>query len=100
MHDAEIILSRSGYSTIMDLVQIKRNAILVPTPGQTEQEYLGQHLHEKKWMYTVSQKNFNLEKALREFQQERINTARQVSGNNLQEVIEEFDSENDSKELA
>ena len=34
------IISRSGYSTIMDLWFLNRNAILIPTPGQTEQEYL------------------------------------------------------------
>jgi len=35
-----VIVSRSGYSTIMDLWYLKKNAILIPTPGQTEQEYL------------------------------------------------------------
>ena len=34
------VLCRSGYSTIMDLALLKANAILVPTPGQTEQVYL------------------------------------------------------------
>ena len=48
---SEYIIARSGYSTIMDLAKIQRNAILVPTPGQTEQEYLARYLHEKKWMY-------------------------------------------------
>jgi UDP-N-acetylglucosamine transferase subunit ALG13 len=65
--ESEIILARSGYSTIMDLVKLKRSAILVPTPGQTEQEYLGHILHEKKWMYCVPQKNFNLEKTIQAF---------------------------------
>ena len=36
------IISRSGYSTIMDLWFLNRNAVLIPTPGQTEQEYLAQ----------------------------------------------------------
>ena len=36
------IISRSGYSTIMDLWFLNRSAILIPTPGQTEQEYLAQ----------------------------------------------------------
>ncbi|MDR1811444.1 MAG: hypothetical protein LBQ87_01320 [Candidatus Fibromonas sp.] len=34
------ILCRSGYSTLMDLKLLKANAILIPTPGQTEQIYL------------------------------------------------------------
>jgi len=39
---AEIIISRSGYSTIMDLNALKclEKAEFIPTPGQTEQEYL------------------------------------------------------------
>jgi hypothetical protein len=36
------VLCRSGYSTIMDLAMLKANAIFVPTPGQTEQEYLAE----------------------------------------------------------
>ena len=43
------IICRSGYSTIMDLVAIDclHKAILIPTPGQTEQEYLAKYLHKK-----------------------------------------------------
>jgi len=43
----ELIICRSGYSTIMDLMTIGRKAILVPTPGQPEQEYLGNYLKNK-----------------------------------------------------
>lgn len=38
------VLCRAGYSTIMDLAVLGSRAVLVPTPGQTEQEYLAQHL--------------------------------------------------------
>ncbi|MDD2548772.1 MAG: glycosyltransferase [Bacteroidales bacterium] len=41
---AKNIVCRSGYSTIMDLITLKRKAVLVPTPGQTEQEYLARYL--------------------------------------------------------
>ncbi|HMC85466.1 MAG TPA: glycosyltransferase, partial [Chitinophagaceae bacterium] len=64
---SEIIIARSGYSTIMDLVTLKKSAILVPTPGQTEQEYLAIYMQEKKWMYYLPQKNFNLVNALSAF---------------------------------
>lgn len=37
---SENIICRSGYSSIMDLEVLKRKAYLIPTPGQTEQEYL------------------------------------------------------------
>lgn len=37
---AETIISRSGYSTLMDLQFLKKSSVLIPTPGQLEQEYL------------------------------------------------------------
>jgi spore coat polysaccharide biosynthesis predicted glycosyltransferase SpsG len=58
--ESEFIIARSGYSTIMDLIKLRRNAILVPTAGQTEQEYLGNYMNEKGWMYTVTEKKFFL----------------------------------------
>jgi UDP-N-acetylglucosamine:LPS N-acetylglucosamine transferase len=43
---SEKIICRSGYSSLMDLHAIQRKAVLVPTPGQTEQEYLAKHWKE------------------------------------------------------
>ena len=40
---AELVICRSGYSTIMDLEALDVRALLVPTPGQTEQEYLAEY---------------------------------------------------------
>lgn len=45
INDSEIIISRSGYSTLMDLEILQKKAILIPTPGQPEQEYLGKLHH-------------------------------------------------------
>lgn len=58
------IVARCGYSTIMDLVVLQQKAILVPTPGQTEQEYLAGHLLKNKMFFTMSQENFSLKNAL------------------------------------
>jgi len=60
------IVCRSGYSTVMDLVRSGRRAIMVPTPGQTEQEYLGQYLASRGWAICVDQKGFSLMDALAE----------------------------------
>jgi len=54
---SKYIVCRSGYSTIMDLIALNRRALLVPTPGQTEQEYLANHLSAKNIFKMVSQKN-------------------------------------------
>ncbi len=43
LHKTPIIYCRSGYSTLMDLAVLKRRAVLLPTPGQTEQEYLASY---------------------------------------------------------
>lgn len=52
---ARYIICRSGYSTIMDLITLNRTALLVPTPGQTEQEYLASYLSEKKFFSSCNQ---------------------------------------------
>ncbi|MCQ2976283.1 MAG: hypothetical protein MJ211_15895 [Bacteroidales bacterium] len=44
---SKIVVCRSGYSTILDLVSLRAQAILIPTPGQTEQEYLAKRLNYK-----------------------------------------------------
>jgi uncharacterized protein (TIGR00661 family) len=64
MCNAELVISRSGYTTVMDLLKLGKKSILVPTPGQAEQEYVATHLHKEKLAYTVSQAQFNLQKAL------------------------------------
>jgi UDP:flavonoid glycosyltransferase YjiC (YdhE family) len=63
---SEIVISRSGYSTIMDLKVMGKKAILIPTPCQTEQEYLARILMERKICFCMSQEQFDLETALRE----------------------------------
>lgn len=42
LQQSEIIITRAGYSSLMDLASLKQKAILIPTPGQKEQEYLAE----------------------------------------------------------
>ncbi len=65
-NQSKLILSRSGYTTIMELASSGHPAILVPTPGQTEQEYLAEMLQEKGFYYTTKQEGFTLSDALKE----------------------------------
>ena len=44
----------------MDLIKLKQKAILIPTPGQPEQEYLAHSLHNKSVFYSVPQHKFQL----------------------------------------
>ena len=64
MQEAEYIISRSGYSSIMDIATLQKKSIMIPTPGQTEQEYLGDLLMKKKITVCYKQNDFSLEGAL------------------------------------
>ena len=61
---SDLIFCRSGYSTIMDLYKVNGKAVFIPTPGQTEQEYLAEYFDEKGICFTQSQSNFNIEEAM------------------------------------
>lgn len=43
-----LLIARSGYTTIMDMAHLNKQCILIPTPGQTEQEYLMNNLRGRK----------------------------------------------------
>jgi UDP-N-acetylglucosamine transferase subunit ALG13 len=66
MEEAEFIISRSGYSTIIDCMKLGKKCIFIPTPGQTEQEYLASSLMKRRIAYSCSQKNFDLGNCLKQ----------------------------------
>jgi hypothetical protein len=59
MQQSEWVIARSGYSTIMDLVQLKQQAILIPTPGQAEQIYLADHLKSHSLFQMIKQEQWS-----------------------------------------
>lgn len=61
---SDIVISRPGYSTVMDLSRIGSKAIFCPTPQQTEQEYLAALLRSQNICYSEPQDSFDLERAL------------------------------------
>jgi uncharacterized protein (TIGR00661 family) len=62
---AGILITRSGFSTVMDLTRLeKKNVILIPTPGQTEQEYLAEELDKRKIALRQLQSDFDLNTAI------------------------------------
>ena len=63
---SKIIVARSGYSTIMDMAVLEKKCVLVPTPGQTEQEYLAKKLMQENSVHSQNQKDFDLLTALNE----------------------------------
>ena len=64
MAEADVVICRSGYTSVMDLLSLRKKAVLVPTPGQTEQEYLAEHLQKKKLFPYLTQERFDLKHAV------------------------------------
>jgi predicted glycosyltransferase len=66
LRGASVVIARSGYSTIMDLIVLGKKAVLVPTPQQPEQTILARQLQELRVAFCPDQQNFTLEKAIKE----------------------------------
>jgi uncharacterized protein (TIGR00661 family) len=59
---SELVISRSGYTTIMDLAKLGKKAFFIPTPGQFEQEYLAAKLNADRIAPCCSQRDFTVDK--------------------------------------
>ncbi len=55
---SNLVIARSGYSTIMDLAILGKRVFFIPTPGQFEQEYLAETLQEKGFVPYAKQDEF------------------------------------------
>ncbi|MFM9021683.1 MAG: glycosyltransferase [Sediminibacterium sp.] len=64
LHASEWVISRSGYTTVMEILHLQKKAILIPTPGQTEQIYLAKKLLDQQWAFSVEQEKFNFNDAV------------------------------------
>jgi UDP:flavonoid glycosyltransferase YjiC (YdhE family) len=84
---SEIVVSRAGYTTIMDLIAVKKNAILIPTPGQTEQEYLGRYLERQNLFLFYGQKEFDLQVALKDYKEKKWNRFPSVTSSLSEKLI-------------
>ncbi len=49
---AKVIVTRSGFATIMDIVELEKKGVLIPAPNQDEQAYLAKYLGEKGYFVT------------------------------------------------
>ncbi len=52
MNAARTVITRAGYTTVMELAELGKRAVLIPTPGQTEQEYLGAY-HARRGQFAL-----------------------------------------------
>jgi len=95
-----LIICRSGYTTVMDLICLGKKAVLIPTTGQTEQEYLARYLEEKGFFPHIRQSDFNLKEAIirsRDFSfkhpksEEQFQNYKKVLRNWLEKIKEKHD---------
>ncbi len=63
--EADLVICRSGYSSIMDLLKMRKKALLIPTPGQTEQMYLAERVDRLKWFAVEAQDSLDLGRGLK-----------------------------------
>lgn len=61
---ADLVIARSGFSTVMDMQALGKKVVFVPTPGQTEQEHLARHLMKKGIAFYMEQNAFKLDEAI------------------------------------
>lgn len=62
LNRAKLVVSRSGYSTIMDLAVVGAKALIIPTPGQIEQIYLADYHKRRGTFYSVNQDSADLKR--------------------------------------
>jgi uncharacterized protein (TIGR00661 family) len=60
LRKARFIISRPGYTTVMEMIELKKRGLFIPTPGQIEQEYLAAYFMENGWSYAASQYGLNI----------------------------------------
>ena len=64
LNRARLVVTRSGYTTLMELAGLGRKALCVATPGQSEQEYLARYLRERGYIWSVEQKRLDIPRDL------------------------------------
>ncbi len=61
LNESDVVLSRSGYTTVMDMAKLEKKAFFIPTPGQFEQEYIAERLTGLDIVPSCKQKDFKVE---------------------------------------
>ncbi|MGH8215001.1 MAG: glycosyltransferase [Rhodanobacteraceae bacterium] len=64
LNRAKLVMTRSGYTTLMELAGLGRRALFVATPGQSEQEYLARFHRERGHVWSVEQKHLDIPRDL------------------------------------
>jgi UDP-N-acetylglucosamine transferase subunit ALG13 len=85
---SRFIVSRPGYTTVMELLPLKKKCLFIPTPGQTEQSYLARYLQDKRYALSFSQEKFDLKEALCKANEFPYEIAESGSSGTYKEVLQ------------
>jgi len=88
MNRARLIVARAGYSTIMEVIALGKPALFIPTPGQTEQEYIAMRLNQMGYFYCVDQEKLQLSSDLKIARERRVPENLAENINNMSEILE------------
>ena len=91
MNRAKIVISRSGYTTIMDLVELGKKGLIAPTPNQTEQEYLANYLY-KYFTSFDSTQDFDLAKLINKARKSKVFISKNKTEDSLKTIIKTIDN--------
>jgi UDP-N-acetylglucosamine transferase subunit ALG13 len=89
LEQSKMIISRSGYTSVMDLALLKKKAVLIPTPGQNEQEYLAKYHLENRYFFSTKQKDFSIKEVFKKVESFSFKTM-DISEEKYQKVLSEF----------
>ncbi len=88
--ESKTVICRSGYSSIMDLVALRQKAILIPTPGQTEQIYLTEHLRQLPYFIVQQQGHLEIKKGIELLENKIMNCDWVFPKERYEEVVRVF----------
>jgi predicted glycosyltransferase len=87
---SDLVICRSGFSSIMDLISLQKPAVLIPTPGQTEQEYLARYLSSSKLFCFQEQNKINIQAGIQRIREMEQQIKSIVQNNNYSALIKEL----------
>ena len=90
MNEARVIIGRTGYTTIMDICEIKKAAVLIPTKNMTEQEYLAKLIKKNKY-FSIFNRSTAL--SLKELESARFDIPYSIASWNTKKSLEIFAKE-------
>ncbi|MFN2431045.1 MAG: glycosyltransferase [Cryomorphaceae bacterium] len=86
---SELVICRSGFTSVSDLLKLNAKALLIPTPGQPEQEYLAKRCRDKNWFDYTIQKKLTPDVARKAFSK-RVSETKPTSVWNGSAILEKF----------